>query len=92
VVLIDKFTLLSEECSDAPESRRNKEFINRKKRKEKKNEEEEYTRLHSYALRMFFLLAWLRHHIILHTLYWIYAPSPLEAEDETSQHIFATLP
>jgi hypothetical protein len=41
------------------------------KGKEKKNEEKEYTMLHPYALRMFFLLAWLRHHIILHTLYWI---------------------
>jgi hypothetical protein len=65
------------------------------KRKEKKNEEEEeeeeYTRLYPYAVRMFFLLAWLRHHIILHTLYWIYPPSPLEVEVAISQHIFATL-
>lgn len=61
------------------------------KRKEKKNEEE-YTRLHSYALHMLFFLTWLRHHMILHTLYWIYAPSPLESEDAISQHIFATLP
>jgi hypothetical protein len=45
VVLIDKFTLLSEECRDAPESRRNKEFINRKR----KRKEERRKRIHYAA-------------------------------------------
>jgi hypothetical protein len=57
VVLIDKFTLLSEECSDAPESRRNKEFINRKKKRKEERRRRRRRRIHSaVSLRCSYVL------------------------------------